>query len=76
MTVPFFLDLERFVADVTAALRPGGRWLVAEPRMHVGRSRFADEVALLERHGFTSRSIEVRWSRAVLLSKAESPGDA
>ncbi len=64
--------LERFVADVAAALRPGGRWLVAEPWMHVGASRFAGEVALVERHGFTSRSIDVRWSRAALLAKAET----
>ncbi len=62
--------VERFVADVTDALAPGGRWLVSEPRMHVGASRFANEVALIERLGLASRPVEVRWSRAVVLSKA------
>jgi ubiquinone/menaquinone biosynthesis C-methylase UbiE len=61
--------LERFVADVATALVPGGRWLVAEPRMHIGARRFADELALVERHGFASRPIDVRWSRAAVLSK-------
>ncbi len=63
-------DVERFAADVADALGPGGSWLVAEPRMHVGASRFADEVALVERLGFTSRPIDVRWSRAAVFSKA------
>ncbi len=62
-------SLERFVADVAAALAPGGRWLVAEPKIHVGKSRFANEIALLERHGFASRPVGVRWSRGAVLSK-------
>lgn len=61
--------LDRFVEDVASSLRPGGRWLVAEPMIHVGERRFADEVARIESRGFASRRIDVRWSRAALLSK-------
>jgi ubiquinone/menaquinone biosynthesis C-methylase UbiE len=61
--------LERFVDEVLAALRPGGAWLVAEPRLHVSARRFEEEVAFLERRGLAGSAFSVRWSHARLFRK-------
>jgi len=61
-------DLAGFLAQVRAGLRPGGRFLVAEPIFHVGRAAFAREVAAAECAGFTARRRPHVWfSRAALL---------
>jgi ubiquinone/menaquinone biosynthesis C-methylase UbiE len=60
---------DAFVDEVVAALRPGAAWLVAEPRLHVGAARFAEEVALLERRGLAGAPLHVRWSHARLFTK-------
>jgi len=45
-------DAESFFAEAWRALRPGGRLLFAEPRLHVPRKRFERAVAAAERAGF------------------------
>jgi len=61
-------DLPGFLAQVRAALRPTGRFLVVEPRFHVGRAEFVREIATAESAGFVARHRPRVWfSRAVLL---------
>jgi ubiquinone/menaquinone biosynthesis C-methylase UbiE len=47
-----FPDANRFFDEVHAALRPGGRLLLAEPRGHVEERAFADTLAAAQRAGF------------------------
>lgn len=44
-------DPARFFAEVAAALKPGGKILVAEPRGHVNEPAFADTLRLAGGHG-------------------------
>lgn len=61
-------DLGGFLAQVRAALRPGGRFLVVEPHFHVGRAEFVREVAAAQSAGFAlMRRPRVWFSRAALL---------
>ncbi len=63
-------DGERFFGEIHEMLRPGGRLLVAEPRRHVSRERFDEEVAQARGAGFR-RTAEpaVRFSHAALLER-------
>lgn len=63
-------SVERLCRDVAAALAPGGRFLVAEPRLHVTGAEFDAELAAAARAGL--RVLErprVRASRAALLGR-------
>jgi SAM-dependent methyltransferase len=63
-------DPEAFLAQVHAAVTPGGRLLMVEPRGHVGPSRFARTHELAEGVGFRRLAEpRIRLSRAVLLDK-------
>ncbi len=64
-------DRERFFGELHALLRPGGQLLVAEPRRHVTREMFDEEVAQAREAGFR-RTAEpaVRFSHAALLLRA------
>ena len=64
-------DQRRLLGEIYACLKPGGKLLVAEPKIHVSRKTFADEVASAEAVGFrVAARPPVRWSQAVLLEKA------
>ncbi len=65
-------DQRRLLGEIHACLKPGGELLLAEPPLHVSGKSFAREVAAAEEAGFciVDRP-QVRWSRAVLLWKAE-----
>jgi SAM-dependent methyltransferase len=64
-------DGARFLAEVAAALKPRARFLLAEPKGHVGEERFAATLQLAARAGLTVESRPViRVSRAALLVKA------
>ena len=71
-------DLERFFAEILAALKPDGRLLLVEPRVHVPERRFAEIVAAAVSAGFAPHETEpVRLSRAALLrpgATSRSPG--
>ncbi len=63
-------DPARLVAEVFAALRPGGRLLVAEPIGHVCARDFAATIVLVEQAGFAvvERPL-VRLSHAAVFAK-------
>ena len=67
-------DRGRLLVQAHDSLRPGGRFLLVEPKGHVSRAGFDDEVAAAARAGFTAvdRPLVLR-SHAVLLSKSERP---
>ncbi len=43
---------ERFFRQLHAALKPAGRFLLAEPKLHVSRPQFAGEIAAAQKAGF------------------------
>jgi len=63
-------DVARFLGEVSGTLRPGGRFLLVEPKGHVSADSFAATVALAESAGL-GRVDEprVRLSRTTLFAK-------
>lgn len=60
----------RFFAGTYAALRPGGRVLLAEPKGHVKESAFRESIAIAETQGLhPSDSPVISRSQAVVLGK-------
>jgi ubiquinone/menaquinone biosynthesis C-methylase UbiE len=63
-------DQSAFLQGVFAALEPGGRFLLVEPKGHVTRAAFEESVARAARIGLRQAAIPpVSFSRAVLLSR-------
>jgi ubiquinone/menaquinone biosynthesis C-methylase UbiE len=63
-------DQAAFLAEVRACLRPGGRLLVAEPRIHVGSAAFARSVEAARGTGLAPIARPaVALSRAALFSR-------
>lgn len=63
-------DRKRFLEQVFAALRPGGRLLLLEPRGHVSRETLDAELALAEQVGFHRVEDEIqRRSHGALLER-------
>jgi ubiquinone/menaquinone biosynthesis C-methylase UbiE len=61
---------EGFLREILTALKPGGRFLIVEPVIHVPDQAFSRNVMLAESLGFTvQKRPSVRLSRAVLLQK-------
>jgi ubiquinone/menaquinone biosynthesis C-methylase UbiE len=64
-------DQRRLLAEIHGCLKPAGRLLVAEPKLHVPGKAFDSTVASAAQRGF--RVVErpaVGWCRAVVLEKA------
>lgn len=60
---------EQFLIEVRSFLRPSGSLMIAEPRLHVSKTRFSATIELVKRKGF--RILEgprVRLSRTVACS--------
>lgn len=58
----------KMLAQIHVSLKPGGRFLLVEPRGHVTPDAFADTLGAAERAGFTQTSrLHISFSRAVLL---------
>ncbi len=67
-------DQAPFLREVAAALMPGGRLAIVEPRLHVGREAFARTIATAERVGLAKLGdLTVSLSRGVLLENAMGP---
>ncbi len=63
-------DVDSFYSEIYEAIKPGGRFLVAEPRGHVSESNFDATVSLAEQKGFNVLNRSRTFSgRAVLLQK-------
>jgi ubiquinone/menaquinone biosynthesis C-methylase UbiE len=63
-------DAPRFFSQVSAILAPGGKVLLAEPKMHVPARRFREILDYAQRAGFRiGEAPPVRISRAVILVK-------
>lgn len=64
-------DPDRLLGEIFAALKPGGRLMISEPKGHVTAPEFEKTVALAEAAGFTVKErplIHGEWS--VLLEKS------
>lgn len=58
---------EQLLAEVRSSLRPSGRLLIAEPRIHVSKTRFSATIEQAERSGFkVTQGPGVRLSRSIL----------
>lgn len=69
-------DAGAMLDQIYAALKPGGRLLLVEPKGHVAASAFARMVDAAGRDGFTvGRRPDVALSRAVLLTKPDGASD-
>ncbi len=64
---------ERFFAEASAALAPGGRLLLVEPASHVPERDFAGTLRAAEQSGFAATAgPAIRWSRSAVLLKPET----
>ena len=64
-------DQKRALDQMTAALRPGGRLLIAEPKLHVSNKRFHETVSLAESAGlYWVENYEIAMSFAAVLRRA------
>jgi ubiquinone/menaquinone biosynthesis C-methylase UbiE len=63
-------DQESLLQQIGRALKPGGRFLLAEPKGHVRQAAFDRTVGRAEKTGFTKgRPLDIFFSRAVLMDK-------
>lgn len=63
-------DQVHFFADMYAALKPGGRMLVAEPRAHVSDADLVSTIECATRAGFAaSAGPSIRGSRTMVLER-------
>jgi ubiquinone/menaquinone biosynthesis C-methylase UbiE len=66
-------DTKRFLSQVHACLKPSGKFLVAEPRMHVPAGAFQKMLEIAGDVGFgRSEEPQVRRCRAVVFVKTDS----
>ncbi len=63
-------DAGALFRDVAAALKPGGRCLVSEPRGHVTKEAFAEMLTAADAAGlFAIAAPKIAWSHSALLEK-------
>lgn len=63
-------DQQAFLSDLNACLRPGGRMMIAEPRLHVSAKRFQSTLDAAERVGLTLVARpEINLSRSALFAR-------
>jgi ubiquinone/menaquinone biosynthesis C-methylase UbiE len=63
-------DADRLLAEIHACLKPGGRLLFAEPRLHVSARAFEHEIALAGGAGLSlCKRPAVRWCHAALFER-------
>jgi SAM-dependent methyltransferase len=63
-------DSRKLFQEISAALKPHARLLVAEPKGHVSDNHFAETVSIARQHGFqVAGEPRISRSHAVLLQK-------
>jgi ubiquinone/menaquinone biosynthesis C-methylase UbiE len=63
-------DRQAFLGEIYSLLKPGGRLLVVEPKMHINQASFAETLKVAAAAGFTTLGErKVAISRAMLLGK-------
>ena len=62
-------DQRRLLGEVHACLKPGGRLLVAEPKIHVPAKAFQQTIAIAEEWLRVAGQPRVRWCRAVVFER-------
>ena len=63
-------DKRALLLQIRAALNPGGRLLISEPRLHVSRRAFEQSVEIAKQAGFVERDRpSVAFSRTVVLER-------
>jgi ubiquinone/menaquinone biosynthesis C-methylase UbiE len=66
-------DIPRFFGQVAAVLKPGGKVLSIEPRMHVTQKRFEEILGYANTAGFSVKDgPQVGMSRSALLEKVQA----
>ena len=66
------MDIPRFFGQVATVLKPGGKMLYAEPRMHVTQKRFEEILGYAKAAGFAvNDGPKVGMSRSVILERAQ-----
>jgi SAM-dependent methyltransferase len=62
-------DQNRFFLEMKALLKPDGKFLMAEPKIHVTRNKFEATMRRAEQAGFrVTETPKIRLSRAAVLS--------
>jgi ubiquinone/menaquinone biosynthesis C-methylase UbiE len=65
-------DQSHFINEIASILKPGGLFLVVEPKLHVSRATFAKTVEIAKKAGLTViRKPSIFISNAVLLQKSK-----
>lgn len=63
-------DQRRLLGEICGCLKPGGKLLVAEPRLHVSGKAFAQTMTLAAKAGlYAVEEPKVRWCRAVVVER-------
>jgi predicted methyltransferase len=66
-------DTRTFFSQVYSILKPAGTFLIAEPKMHVTRTRFEEILSCARETGFMATATPaVRFSRSVVLGKSST----
>lgn len=61
---------EKLVKQIFDLLKPGGKYLIAEPKIHTSKKYFESMIAMCKRIGFVlEANPKITFSRAVLFSK-------
>jgi len=64
-------DIDAYFTRMAECVKPGGKLLLAEPRFHVSRSHFGDELSAAGRAGFVrAGDPAIRFSHAAVLERA------
>jgi hypothetical protein len=69
-------DIKKFLEQLYAILKPRGLLLITEPKFHVSRTQFEQELTVARATGFTVRDMpHIALSHAILFEKSSSAGE-
>ena len=63
-------DQKRFFGEIYNLLKPGGLFLIVEPKIHVSKKNFSQTLEMLKSIGFSIKETpEIKMSQSVLLTR-------